>query len=128
MTQSNSRIKVFIVDDDKNILRLYSLLCKLNGLKVVGKANNGIEAVEKLTNSNMKPDVILMDYHMPIINGIEASKLILNLNKSFKILMVSADASIREEALSNGIIDFYEKSHNFKSLCQKIKKAYNLPK
>ncbi|MFX0004534.1 MAG: response regulator [Candidatus Hodarchaeota archaeon] len=128
MTQRNSRINVFIVDDDKNILRLYSLLCKFNGFKVVGKANNGIEAVEKLTNSIIRPDVILMDYHMPIINGIEASKLILNLDKSFKILMISADASIREEALSNGIIDFYEKSYNFKNLCQKIKRVYNLSK
>ncbi|MFX1378623.1 MAG: response regulator [Promethearchaeota archaeon] len=119
------QIKIFIVDDDKSISRLYSLIFKLNGLKVVGKANNGIEAVEKLSNSIPKPDVILMDYHLPYINGIEASKQLLNIDKSFKILMVSGDPSIREEALSNGIIDFYQKSTNIKKLCQKIKKIYN---
>ncbi len=124
----SQRIKVFIVDDDKNILRIYSLIFKLNGLKVVGKANNGIEAVKKLSNSIAKPDIIIMDYHMPIINGIEASKLILDIDNSFKILMVSGDSSIREEALSNGIIDFYEKSNNLKKLCQKIKHIYNISK
>jgi len=119
------RIKIFIVDDDKNILRLYSLIFRLNGLLVVGKANNGIEAVKKLSNSIPKPDIIVMDYHMPIINGIETTKLILNMDKSFKILMVSGDPSIREEALSIGVSDFYEKSSNFKILCHKIKKIYN---
>lgn len=120
------RINLFIVDDDKDILRLYSLHFELNGINVVGKANNGIEAVEKITNSIVKPDVILIDYHMPIINGIETSKLILKIDKSFKIIMISGDPSIRENALSNGILDFYEKPNNLNILCQKIKEIINL--
>lgn len=119
------KINVFIVDDDKDILRLYSLHFELNGLNVVGKANNGIEAVEKLANTIIKPDVIIMDYHMPKINGLDASKKILKIDQSFKIIMISGDSSIREKALSNGIIEFYDKPNNLNNLCQRIKKIGN---
>ena len=122
----DTRINIFLVDDDKNILRLYSLTFELNGLNVVGTANNGIKAIKKLKNSMIKPDFIIIDYHMPIINGIETSKLILKIDNSFKIIMISGNPSIREKALSNGIIDFYEKPNNIEMLCQRIKEIYNL--
>lgn len=119
------KLNVFIVDDDKDILKLYSLHFKLNGLKVVGKATNGIEAVKKLTDSIERPDVIVMDYHMPGLNGIETSKRILQNDNSFKIIMISADPSIKELALSNGIRNFYEKSNDIKKFCQRIKEICN---
>jgi DNA-binding NtrC family response regulator len=121
----NQRINIFIVDDDKDILRLYSLHFEINGLNVIGTANNGIEAMNILTDSNLKPDVIVIDYHMPIINGIETSKRILKIDNSFKIIMISSDPSIRERALSNGIIEFYEKTNNFENLCHKIREIKN---
>jgi DNA-binding NtrC family response regulator len=121
----NQRINIFIVDDDKDILRLYSLHFEINGLNVIGTANNGIEAMNILTDSNLKPDVIVIDYHMPIINGIETSKRILKIDNSFKIIMISSDPSIRERALSNGIIEFYEKNNNFENLCHKIREINN---
>ena len=108
----DTRINIFLVDDDKNILRLYSLTFELNGLNVVGTANNGIKAIKKLKNSMIKPDFIIIDYHMPIINGIETSKLILKIDNSFKIIMISGNPSIREKTLANGIIDFYVKPTN----------------
>ncbi|MFX1418709.1 MAG: response regulator [Promethearchaeota archaeon] len=119
------RIKVFIVDDDKDILQLYSLHFELNGLKIVGTANNGIKAIKKLKNSIIKPDFIVLDYHMPIINGVETAKIILKIDNSIKIIMISGDSSIKEKALSNGIIDFHEKTNNIQNLCQKIKEIYN---
>jgi CheY-like chemotaxis protein len=122
------KIKVFIVDDNRDILRLYSLHFELNGLKVVGKAINGIEAINKLNDSIEKPDVIIMDYHMPGINGIEVSKRILQNDQSFKIIMISADPTIKPLAISNGINDFIEKPNNIKILCQRIKEIANNPK
>ncbi|MFX0076542.1 MAG: response regulator [Candidatus Hermodarchaeota archaeon] len=117
----SSKINIFIVDDDKEMLRLYSESFKLSGLNVIGKAENGIEALEKLINSINKPDVIIMDYHMPKINGIEVSKMILSIYPSLKIIMISGDPSKREQALLNGISDFYEKPYSLNMLCQKIK-------
>ncbi len=120
------KINVFIVDDEKDILRLYSLHFELNGLNVVGKAINGVDAVKKLTNSIDRPDVIIMDYHMPGINGIDTSKTILKIDPSYKIIMISADTSIKQRALSSGIIDFYEKTSDIKKLCQRIKEIKSI--
>lgn len=120
------KINVFIVDDDKDILKLYTKHFELYGIKVVGTALNGIEALKKLKDSMPKPDIIVIDYHMPIINGIETSEMILKLDKSFKIIMISGDPSIKKKALSNGIIDFFVKPHNIKKLCQRIIKIANI--
>ncbi len=116
------KIKVFIIDDDTDILKLYSMHFELYGLRVVGTAENGIEALKKLKDSTPKPDVIVIDYHMPIINGIKTSEMILELDETYKIIMISGDPSIKKKALSNGIIDFFIKPHNIKKLCQRIKK------
>jgi DNA-binding NtrC family response regulator len=113
--------RVFLIDDDEDILRLYSLVFELNGLTVVGSANNGKKAIEMLQDSIAKPDVIIIDYHMPIMNGIDTAKIISKINDSYKIVMISADPSVKEIANSNGITKFYEKPHNIQELCQKIK-------
>jgi DNA-binding NtrC family response regulator len=118
------KIKIFIVDDDIDILRLYSFYFEINGLNVIGTANNGIEALNKLSDSIPKPDVIIIDYHMPIINGIETSKQILKIDNSSKIIMISGDPSVREIALTNGIIEFYEKTKSLKNICQRIKEIH----
>ncbi|MFX1390609.1 MAG: response regulator [Promethearchaeota archaeon] len=115
------KINVFIIDDEMDIVKLYCSHFEYNGLNVVGMANNGFEALEKLKDSITKPDVIVIDYHMPEINGIETSKRILEFDNSFKIIMISGDRSIRKTALSNGIKDFFVKPHNITRLCRRIK-------
>jgi DNA-binding NtrC family response regulator len=114
-------IKVLIVDDDPDLLKLCSFHFNLLGLNVVGTANNGIEALEMLKDSIIKPDVIVMDYHMPKINGIETSKMILKIDSSYKIIMISAYQSIKKKALSSGIHEFIEKPFDFQKLAEKIK-------
>ncbi|TKJ19265.1 MAG: hypothetical protein CEE43_15955 [Promethearchaeota archaeon Loki_b32] len=58
-------INVFIVDDDISVLELYKKLCEILGLNIIDKAMNGEEAVSKFQNFITKPDLIVMDYHMP---------------------------------------------------------------
>lgn len=115
------KIKIFIIDDDQDILNLYSKIFRIHGFHVVGMANNGIEALNLLKDSMPKPDIIIIDYYMPFINGIETAKLILEINNAYKIIMISADISIKERAISNGITDFYKKPFEFKQLCSRIK-------
>ena len=114
------RIKVLIVDDDPDLLKLCSSSFNLLGLNVVGTASNGIEALEMLNDSITKPDVIVIDYHMPKINGIETSQMIFKIDKSYKIIMISADSSIKNRALSNGIHEFIEKPFKLQKLAEKI--------
>ncbi|MGB4669736.1 MAG: response regulator, partial [Bacillota bacterium] len=66
----NSRYSVVIVDDDPLVRRALSgMLAMHPQLEVVGLAANGREAV-KLVES-LKPDLVLVDIHMPEVSGIE---------------------------------------------------------
>ena len=50
------------------------------GYSVIGKAKNGQEAVDMYRSFSNKPDVIIMDHRMPVKDGIEATKEILQIN------------------------------------------------
>ena len=71
-----------------------------------------------------KPKVILMDNRMPNKSGIEASKEILLIDKNIKIIFVSADSTIKEEAFSIGAFSFWDKPFLIDSLIDDIKKAF----
>jgi DNA-binding NarL/FixJ family response regulator len=78
-----------IIADDHKLFRegLKTLLQRDPGIRVVGEARNGEEAVA--LSESLAPDVILMDIEMPIIDGIEATRLISQKNLLTKVLMLS---------------------------------------
>ncbi|NVM53974.1 MAG: response regulator [Candidatus Helarchaeota archaeon] len=111
---------IFLVDDNYSLLLLYQKLFTLKGYNVIGAARNGIEAITMFKKFTVKPDVIIMDYRMPIKNGIEATKEILQINKHSKIIFASADERIENEALSIGASAFKLKPFNIDNLIGKI--------
>jgi len=114
---------IFVVEDDLSLQRLYSEILSLHGFHVVGAAKNGKEAVEIFKTFSEKPDIILMDHRMPVKNGIQATKEILQYGDQSKIIFISADISIREKALSIGAIHFIEKPFTYDQLVDHIKKV-----
>lgn len=69
------RIKVLLADDHTMFREgLRAILDRQKDMHVVGEAENGAEAVKK--TAELAPDVVLMDINMPVMNGIEASRLI----------------------------------------------------
>ena len=82
------KIKVLIVDDHA-ILQdgIKALLNTENDMEIVGVASNGKEAIAKA--QELLPDVIIMDISMPIMNGIEATRLITKKNHKVKILVLT---------------------------------------
>jgi two-component system chemotaxis response regulator CheY len=72
-----------------------------------------------------KPDVILMDHRMPIKNGIEASKEIMenSIAAKPKIIFASADKTVKEEAISIGVQSFKEKPFTLNNLFSNIEKV-----
>jgi len=90
---------------------------------VAGIANNGIEAVSMFKSFSNKPKVILMDQRMPEMNGIEASKLILQIDNRVKIIFISADSSVKEEAISIGAFLFIDKIFTIDELIGAINRA-----
>jgi CheY-like chemotaxis protein len=69
---------------------------------------------------NHKPDIILMDHRMPVKDGIEATKEIFNIDQKVKVIFASADMSIKEIALSMGIVGFLSKPFSLEKLVKKI--------
>jgi two-component system chemotaxis response regulator CheY len=118
-------IKIFIVDDDQSLQRLYSLILKEAGFSIIGTAINGKDAVEKYNNLNEKPDVILMDHRMPIKNGLDAMGEILKINKNEKIIFASADITVKDKAISMGAIAFLDKPFKMHELLESIQTIAN---
>ncbi|MBY8984267.1 MAG: response regulator [Candidatus Lokiarchaeota archaeon] len=116
-------VKIFIVDDDQSLQRLYILILEEAGFEIIDTALNGKVAVDKYKSFNEKPDIILMDHRMPIKNGLDAMKEILQINEHEKVIFASADISIKQSVLSLGALAFLDKPFNMKRLLDIIKKA-----
>ena len=119
-------LSVFIVEDDVFILKLYEIFLKMSGFSVIGKAKNGDEAVNFFKLMSTKPDLIIMDHRMPIKNGIEALKEILEIDNQAKIMIISADGRIKNIAKSVGAKAFIEKPFSMESLLEKINAVLNI--
>jgi two-component system, response regulator PdtaR len=87
--KTKKSLRVLIVDDQESIREILSRLLEKSGHTIVGKATNGLEAME-LTGS-LQPDVVLMDIEMPLLNGLEATKLIMEKFPRPIVLLTSHD-------------------------------------
>lgn len=99
-------VLIFIVDDEENLHQIYRALFAMRGHKVIGSAFDGIEAIKRLSELNPKPDVIIMDHRMPRMDGITATKKIMKMDKRSKIVFVSADETVQNEAMTAGAAIF----------------------
>src|SRR3954470_13694296 len=85
-------IRVLIADDHRLFLdALEAILTSEPEMEVVGRARNGEEAVEQ--SLELKPDVILMDIAMPVVDGVEATKRIRKQQKRACVLMLTGSNS-----------------------------------
>jgi DNA-binding NarL/FixJ family response regulator len=83
------KVTVLLADDHGPVRQgLRTLLDKDGVIQVVGEAHNGQEAVELA--KRLRPKVILMDISMPLINGLEATRIILAEQPSARIIILSA--------------------------------------
>ncbi len=78
-----------LICDDQNIVStgLNAILSTVPDIEVVGIADDGAEAVEKVAALN--PDLVLMDLKMPVMNGIQATRLIREKHPSVKVLILT---------------------------------------
>ena len=87
-----SSIRVLIADDHRLFAEaLEAILAAEPEIEVVGRARNGQEAVEQALA--LKPDVILMDIAMPVVDGVEATKQIRKKQRKACILMLTGSNS-----------------------------------
>ncbi|SHG81260.1 response regulator transcription factor [Flavobacterium defluvii] len=84
----NAVIKIALVDDEVLFRKgIAFLLQREDNIEIIFEASNGEELVTKLNNNEVKPDIIIMDLKMPVLNGVEATKII---RKSFPDIKIIA--------------------------------------
>jgi CheY-like chemotaxis protein len=96
-------VRVLAVDDFELFHQFVrSVLAENPELQIVGDASNGLEAVQKAVE--LKPDLILMDIGLPLLNGIESARQILKFVPESKIIFLSQESSaeVMQEAMGVG--------------------------
>ena len=118
------QITVLLAEDHAIVRQgLISLLKSDGHFTMVGEAKTGREAVALA--KSLKPDVILMDIAMPVLNGLEATRQILAANPAAKIIMLSAhsDEEYIERMTSVGVAGFLEKQTSADILTKAIREV-----
>ena len=122
--RSGAPIRVLIVDDSVLVRKiLQDILSEDPEIEVVGLAKNGVEALKIAKWVN--PDVITLDIEMPVLNGLECLKLLLE-QGSYAIVVISSDDTKETrsavEALSSGAVELIKKPDSVFSISSEAKK------
>jgi DNA-binding NarL/FixJ family response regulator len=111
-----------LLADDHTIVRegLRSLLLADSEIQVIGEAHNGREAVEMTLR--LRPDVVVMDIAMPLLNGLEATRQILAAVPATKVLILSAhsDDAYVDRVIAVGAVGFLIKQTSAQVLAKAI--------
>ena len=114
-------MRVLLADDSSLILeRLQEMLSKFKAVEIVGLCKNGTETLETLRI--MKPDLAVVDIHMPGLNGLGVLSEIRKENKTiqFIILTLFSSDDYRQKAIQAGADFFFDKADDFEKVSQVV--------
>jgi DNA-binding NarL/FixJ family response regulator len=123
-TNTPKPITVLLAEDHAIVRQGLCALLEVDGeFFVAGEAKTGREAVEMA--KSLKPDVILMDIAMPVLNGLEATRQILAVDPAAKVIILSAhsDDAYIERTTAAGVAGFLEKQTSAESLTKAIREV-----
>lgn len=117
-------VRVLLVEDNDTFRETLELLFGLRDeIEVVGSASSGDKAVPLV--SELEPDVVLMDYRMPGLNGAEATRAVLAAYPETRIVCLSASVTVDEvdEVMRAGAVACVTKDEDFDRLVSTIQQA-----
>jgi DNA-binding NarL/FixJ family response regulator len=116
-------LKLVLVVDDNAAIRhaLCEAFTSEAGFDVCGEAENGREAIEKA--QELRPDLVVMDLSMPIMNGIDTARALKRLMPTVPLIMftVYGDVLSEEDARSAGVSAVVSKSEHVSFLIEKAR-------
>jgi DNA-binding NarL/FixJ family response regulator len=124
-TSAIQPIRILVVDDNPGVVDGICLLfAKQEAVSVVASAINGNDAIEKVKHH--KPDLVVMDLHMPDMDGHAAAAAMRRQFPRIRIMMISIDdgAQVRSDCLQNGADSFLPKIGLQRSLMPEIKRLF----
>jgi DNA-binding NarL/FixJ family response regulator len=118
------RITVLLADDNGVVRREYRKILELeDDLEVVGEAKDGRQAVAMVRK--LRPQLVLMDVSMPLLNGMQATCEILKAVPTSKVLILSAhrDEAYIAEAVKSGAMGYLIKQTSVSSVCDALREV-----
>jgi DNA-binding NarL/FixJ family response regulator len=118
------QITVLLAEDHAAYRKSLKLLVESGGdIEVIGEAKNGCEAVR--LNKSLHPEVIVMDIAMPLLNGLQATRQIIETSPATKVLILSShsDPEYIEQAMVFGASGYLLKQSSAEVLAQAIREV-----
>ncbi|MFA6988830.1 MAG: response regulator transcription factor [Candidatus Gastranaerophilaceae bacterium] len=121
-----AKIKILIAEDSKlTVVGLKAMLAETGEFEIVDIVFDGQSAVKKALE--LKPDIILMDIGLPVLDGIQATKIIKKKNENLKIIMLTSHNNEEDvlDALSAGAASYCLKDIETDEFINVIKTTFN---
>ena len=114
-------VRVVIVDDTYDLRELLRLALTRGGMEVVGEAGDGLSGIEAVRAE--RPDVVLLDLSMPVMDGLEALPSIRRLVPGAKIIVLSGFGATQmsERALATGADGYLQKGMSLKRILDYVR-------
>ncbi len=121
-------VNAIIADDSKFMRKLIRKVLEKAGVTVIAEAENGQEAIDYI--KSFKPDLVILDINMPVMDGLEVLKQISSFlkEKEPKIIVLTAvnQSWAINEAVNLGVIGFIPKPFKPNQLLKVVKNAFNI--
>ena len=122
---SDAPVRLLLADDHTMLRQSLRRTMEDEGLEVVGEAGDGDEAARLA--DELKPDVVLMDVSMPVLDGVEATRLITQHTPGVAVVMLTmhADADVVARAIKAGAVGYLVKDCTTEELVRTVRQAAN---
>jgi CheY-like chemotaxis protein len=115
VVQQQRQVRAVVIDDTSDIRELLSLVLTRSGMLVVGEASDGQAGIDVVRAE--RPDVVLLDLAMPVMDGVEALPIIRELVPDARIIVLSAFAgAVSEQVLEWGADGYLQKGTPLKEI------------
>jgi len=114
-----NQMNIIVVEDNSRARHALSACISLHaGIQITAEASNGLEAISKI--KSRPPDIVIMDIQMPVMDGLEATKIIKKRWPRVKVIVLTMYQNYQSKALSAGVDAFLVKSCSVAELVSTI--------